>query len=56
MTQSMTEATGVAVGRVWHPPSPGPEHRRLDMFIGKWINEGQTVSTAGGTVHQDFDE
>jgi hypothetical protein len=25
---------------------PGPEHRLLDVFIGKWINEGHTVATA----------
>ncbi len=23
---------------------PGPEHRALDVFIGKWINEGETVA------------
>ncbi len=47
MTESAREATGVAVGRVMHAPGPGPEHRRLDVFIGKWINEGQTVPAAG---------
>jgi hypothetical protein len=26
-------------------PGPGPEHRRLEVFIGKWINEGETVAT-----------
>jgi hypothetical protein len=24
-------------------PKPGPEHARLEVFIGKWINEGATV-------------
>jgi Protein of unknown function (DUF1579) len=24
-------------------PKPGPEHARLEVFVGKWINEGQTV-------------
>jgi hypothetical protein len=24
-------------------PTPGPEHARLEVFIGKWINEGATV-------------
>src|SRR4029453_7794404 len=24
---------------------PGPEHGRLEVFIGKWINEGETVAT-----------
>ncbi len=46
MGKSVTEATGVAVGRVAHPAGPGPEHKRLDIFIGKWINEGHTVATA----------
>jgi hypothetical protein len=27
-------------------PTPGPEHRLLDVFIGKWINQGHTVATA----------
>jgi hypothetical protein len=26
-------------------PKPGPEHARLEVFIGKWINEGETVAT-----------
>jgi hypothetical protein len=24
---------------------PGAEHRRLEVFIGKWINEGETIAT-----------
>jgi hypothetical protein len=28
------------------PPKPGPEHKFLDVFIGKWINEGHTIATA----------
>ena len=28
------------------PPRPGIEHRLLEVFIGKWINEGHTVATA----------
>jgi uncharacterized protein DUF1579 len=24
----------------------GPEHQRLEIFIGKWINQGHTVATA----------
>ncbi len=34
----------VALGRV-EQPNPGPEHKLLDVFIGKWINEGQTVAS-----------
>ena len=31
----------------WSPEArgPGPEHRRLEAFIGKWINEGETIAT-----------
>jgi hypothetical protein len=29
-----------------HMPTPWAEHKRLDVFIGKWINEGYTVATA----------
>ena len=25
---------------------PGPEHARLNIFIGQWINEGYTVASA----------
>jgi Protein of unknown function (DUF1579) len=28
-------------------PQPGPGHRRLEVFIGKWINEGETVPVGG---------
>jgi hypothetical protein len=28
------------------PPKPGPEHKLLEVFIGKWINEGHTISSA----------
>jgi hypothetical protein len=28
-------------------PRPGPEHARLEVFIGKWINEGGTVAAPG---------
>ncbi|MBO0779305.1 MAG: DUF1579 family protein [Ktedonobacteraceae bacterium] len=28
------------------PPKPGPEHHLLDIFMGKWINEGHTIATA----------
>jgi hypothetical protein len=32
---------------VWEAagPQPGPEHRRLEAFIGRWITEGETVAT-----------
>jgi Protein of unknown function (DUF1579) len=25
-------------------PDPGPEHARLEVFVGKWINEGETAA------------
>ena len=28
------------------PPEHAPESRKLDIFIGKWINEGSTVATS----------
>ncbi len=37
---------GVAAGVVDQAPKPGPEHKRLEVFIGRWINEGYTVETA----------
>jgi hypothetical protein len=29
------------------PARPGPEHRKLDVFVGKWINQGHTVARDG---------
>jgi Protein of unknown function (DUF1579) len=29
---------------------PGPEHQRLEVFIGKWINEGETVPAGGASA------
>jgi Protein of unknown function (DUF1579) len=26
-------------------PKPGPKHATLEVFIGKWINESETVAT-----------
>lgn len=36
---------GVAAGVVDQAHRPGPEHKRLDVFIGRWINEGYTVAS-----------
>jgi hypothetical protein len=40
----MTEQARIGT---WEPDGsgPGPEHRRLEVFIGKWINEGETIAT-----------
>src|SRR5262245_14580607 len=39
--------TGVAAGRVAGALARGPEHERLEVFIGKWITEGHTVASDG---------
>jgi uncharacterized protein DUF1579 len=46
MAKEAQSATGVAVGRVNQLSKPGPEHQLLEIFIGKWINEGLTIATA----------
>jgi Protein of unknown function (DUF1579) len=38
--------TGVATGRVAGAVGAAPEQQRLQVFIGKWINEGHTVASA----------
>ena len=38
--------TGVATGRVAGATGVEPEHQRLEVFIGRWINEGSTVASA----------
>ena len=42
-----SDADGVASARVADPPSPGPEHKALNAFIGKWMTVGQTVASEG---------
>ena len=32
------------------PSEPGPEHELLDVFIGKWINEGHTIAGADASA------
>jgi hypothetical protein len=36
----------VQSGLIGHRVQPGPEHQLLEVFIGKWINEGYTVASA----------
>lgn len=52
MTEKSDSRQVVAVGRGVEQsqharPKPGPEHERLDVFIGKWITEGMTIATDG---------
>jgi Protein of unknown function (DUF1579) len=44
-TNSSQDAGSVASGVV-HPTEPGPEIRRLELLIGRWINEGHLVDEA----------
>ena len=39
--------TGVATGRVADAARRPPELERLDVFIGRWITEGETVASVG---------
>lgn len=36
----------VQSGLIGRRSQPGPEHKRLEVFIGKWINQGETVASA----------
>ncbi len=45
MAKNVGSTTGVAAGRVNQPPRPGAPHSLLDVFIGKWINEGHTIES-----------
>ena len=40
--------TGVAVARMAKGKGPGPEHKRLEKFIGRWMTVGETVEGPGG--------
>ena len=44
-TSQQSTAT-VQSGLIGHLIQPGPEHKRLEVFIGKWMNEGQTTAGA----------
>jgi hypothetical protein len=40
------DAGSVVSGNI-RPTEPGPEVRRLEVFIGRWITQGQLVDSAG---------
>ena len=42
-----SQPKGVAAGRVEGPPTPGPKHKLLNAFIGKWMTEGHTIASKG---------
>src|SRR4030095_7714030 len=39
-------STGVATARVTDAARPAPELERLNVFIGRWITEGETAGSA----------
>ena len=45
-SKGTSDAGGVASGLVW-PAGPGPEVKRLAVFIGRWITEGCLVDEDG---------
>ncbi|MEK6324240.1 MAG: DUF1579 family protein [Acidobacteriota bacterium] len=47
MTKSNTAESNTAQTPK-QPPKPGPEHRRLDVFVGKWSMEGQQYESEFG--------
>ena len=42
----MTMSDSNAAQAPQRPSGPGAEHTRLEVFIGKWINEGHTIAGA----------
>ena len=44
---SENASRGVAMGRIDQPAKPSAEHKQMELFIGKWINEGHTVAAEG---------
>lgn len=44
-TAQQSTAT-VQSGLIGHLVQPGPEYHRLEVFLGKWINQGSTVARA----------
>jgi hypothetical protein len=45
----MTETNGMRVADV-APPSRGEAHERLEVFVGRWINEGAMAMADGSDV------
>ena len=42
---SQRSTVTVQSGLIGQLVRPGPEHHRLEVFLGKWINEGYTVAS-----------
>lgn len=45
VSRPSSSATGVATGRVAEPARRPAELERLEVFIGRWITEGETLGT-----------
>lgn len=44
---SSTRPTGVATGRIDQAPEAGADQKRLEIFVGKWMTDGETVASDG---------
>ena len=38
----------VGTAQAPQPPKPGPEHKRLEYFVGKWTSEGEMKASPMG--------
>ena len=47
---SSNEGAGSIVSGIIRPTEPGPEVRRLEVFIGRWITEGHVLDEAGAAA------
>jgi len=47
MPNSDQEDPGSVATGIVRPAEPGPEVKRLEVFIGRWINEGYVVQEDG---------
>ena len=47
MANGNQETPGSVASGIVHAAEPGPEVKRLEVFIGRWINEGYVVREDG---------
>jgi hypothetical protein len=47
MANCNQETLGSVASGIVHPAEPGLEVKRLEVFIGRWINEGYVVREDG---------
>ena len=41
LSLGLAAAAGVALAQAPEAPKPGPEHKALQYFVGKWTSEGE---------------